>query len=176
MTTLEEAWKWYQGVKTSLRRFAHLADKFWDELPWDGRLDRDNTFRVLDRTTVSDDARTGLSELDDFAVFVLFSVFEAVVRERVLSDTKSAREAVTHPALKYWMSQAEESIRERSFFALLESFKAPHRNDLIEGVNQVRKYRNWVAHGRQGRKEESVTPQTAYERLREFLNALPPPA
>ena len=72
------------------------------------------------------------------------------------------------------MRQAKESIEERSFFALLEQFKGPDRNDLIESVNQVRKYRNWVAHGRRSKKPESVTPDMAHERLRAFLQQLCP--
>ncbi len=174
MTTLDDAWKWYQGVRASLRRLDRLAGKYWDDLPKDGPLGQDNTLRDLDGKTASKDARTGLNELNDVAVFVLFSVFEAVVRDRVLSDTKPAREAVTHPALKYWMRQAKESIEERSFFALLEQFKGSDRNDLIESVNQVRKYRNWVAHGRRKEKPESVSPQVAYDRLRAFLEAVCP--
>jgi hypothetical protein len=37
-------------------------------------------------------------------------------------------------------------VGEGSFFAVLQSYKGPDDN-LIEQVNQVRRYRNWVAHG-----------------------------
>ena len=38
--------------------------------------------------------------------------------------------------------------------------------NLTEQVNQVRKSRNWVAHGRRGEPENSVVPDIAIERLR----------
>jgi len=44
----------------------------------------------------------------------------------------------------------------------------------IEEVNQVRRYRNWVAHGRRAEPAEYVTPPAAYRRLRAFLAALFP--
>ena len=174
MTTLEEAWKWYRGVRASLRRLGRLADKYWEQLSSDGPLGRDNTFGELDGKIVSDDAKTGLKDLDDFAVFVLFSVFEAAVRDRVLADTQTERELVQHPSLRYWMLQAKEAIEESSFFRVLESFKSSGSANQVELVNQVRRYRNWVAHGRRGKKPDAVTPEMAYERLQAFLQAVSP--
>jgi len=36
-------------------------------------------------------------------------------------------------------------------------------------VNQVRRYRNWAAHGRRGDEPESIDPPAAYFRLSTFL-------
>lgn len=57
---------------------------------------------------------------------------------------------------------------------MLEPYKSPATNDLIEQVNQVRRYRNWVAHGRREdmRPEAEVYPKTAYDRLQKILTAL----
>lgn len=46
--------------------------------------------------------------------------------------------------------------------------------DLVTQIDQVRDYRNWVAHGRRGRDTgmNRVTPQIAYDRLKDFLGAL----
>jgi hypothetical protein len=44
--------------------------------------------------------------------------------------------------------------------------------DLVEEVNQVRKYRNWVAHGRRGEQPDAVDPATARDRLQRFLDFL----
>jgi len=40
------------------------------------------------------------------------------------------------------------------------------------GMNQVRRYRNWVAHGRRTAKPDAVDPETAFRRLKEFLDVL----
>jgi hypothetical protein len=42
--------------------------------------------------------------------------------------------------------------------------------NLTEEVNQVRRYRNWVAHGRRMEQPAAVDPATAYDRLKRFLN------
>jgi hypothetical protein len=44
--------------------------------------------------------------------------------------------------------------------------------NLVEEVNQVRRYRNWVAHGRRGPEPDFVTPQKAYDRLTRFLKRM----
>jgi hypothetical protein len=58
-----------------------------------------------------------------------------------------------------------------SFYKVTEAYKALDP-DLIEQVNQVRKYRNWVAHGRRGEPQNAVDPKTAYARLNRFLDRL----
>jgi hypothetical protein len=50
-------------------------------------------------------------------------------------------------------------------------------DDLTAQVNQVRRFRNWVAHGRRDTPENNVTPEGAFERLGRYLDlltALPP--
>ena len=73
---------------------------------------------------------------------------------------------------------AEDAIRgveEGSFYRrVLEPLKRQERvsADLITQVDQVREYRNWVAHGRRDAPTNNVTPELAYERLKEFLAVL----
>jgi len=42
----------------------------------------------------------------------------------------------------------------------------------MEEVNQVRRYRNWVAHGRRDGPPAAVDPRTAYDRLQRFLDRM----
>ncbi|MFO0969808.1 MAG: hypothetical protein U0793_29990 [Gemmataceae bacterium] len=44
--------------------------------------------------------------------------------------------------------------------------------DLVTQIDQIRDYRNWVAHGRREAPANNVTPGAAYDRLNEFLAAL----
>lgn len=175
MNTLTDAWAWYKATKRSLRLVTRLADKYWGSWPAGGGIARDDEFIAVEPTQLSTEAKSADDHLDAFAVFVLFSVFEAEVRAKVLDDTHAERQSVTHPALAYWMRQAESALEEGSFFRVLEGFKSPELNDLIEQVNQVRRYRNWVAHGRRDDPAAVVSPQVAYDRLRRFLDALAPP-
>ncbi|HEV3436070.1 MAG TPA: hypothetical protein VG122_01850 [Gemmata sp.] len=102
-------------------------------------------------------------------------MFESLVRDRVLTILDAALPPTVDPVLLRALESARDGIVEGSFFRVLEAHKrsgdSPH-NDLIEQVNQVRKYRNWVAHGRRGKQPDVVAPRAAYERLRAFLTLL----
>ncbi len=177
MNTLDDAWKWYQDTQRGLDLVRRLAGPHWGSWGPESQIGRDDSFRNVKPDRLAGDMESAVQHLQDFAVFVLFSVFEVEVRDRVLSDTAAERAAVTHPALAYWMRQAEQTLAEGSFFRVLDGFKSPELNDLIEQVNQVRRYRNWVAHGRREHPAEAVAPPEAHRRLRAFLDALDnPPA
>jgi hypothetical protein len=172
MNTLEEAWRWYQITRHQLKLMRRLGGRYWADLPWGGTLGRDDYFRVLQGETVANEADFSLAQLDDLAVVVLFSVFEYQVRQFVLADVKPEVEALKHPALQWAAAEATNQIAEGSFFRVLEPFKIDYAS-LVEEVNQVRRFRNWVAHGKGGEAPERMTPQVAYERLTRFLATFP---
>jgi uncharacterized protein YutE (UPF0331/DUF86 family) len=69
------------------------------------------------------------------------------------------------------MATLNDTIEHGSFYRVLEAYKILDPN-LIEEVNQVRRYRNWVAHGRRGVPPDNVGPEAAYDRLGRFLERL----
>ena len=178
MTTLEDAWAWYRAVAAGANRLERLS-KYWDSPPWGGddwarQLERDTLFRGLDASQLRDGAETIKSELDDLAVLVLFSVFEARIRELVESQVQPEVDRLQHPALRLAGEEVIQAVTEGSFYRVLEPFKSPATHGLIEQVNQVRRYRNWVAHGRRHDKspEVLVTPQEAFGRLKALLDVI----
>ena len=76
-----------------------------------------------------------------------------------------------HVAIKRALDEMREGIEQGSFFKVLEPYKDLDAN-LVEEVNQVRRYRNWAAHGRRSQQPPAVDPTTAYDRLQRFLNHL----
>ncbi len=80
-------------------------------------------------------------------------------------------DALKHPVSQRAAKQVLEQIEEGSFFHVLEPYK-PGLADLVEQVNQVRRYRNWVAHGKRGPRPDAVVPTIAYQRLASFANEL----
>lgn len=175
MTSLADAWQWYEAVRRQATLARRLCGVHWNQLPWDGRFGRDDFFRDLDPLRTATEAGVVADELADLAVVVLFSVFEATVRDAVLTAARPEAERLTHPALRAAAEDALGWIAEGSFFRVLEPFKAGGHADVIEQVNQVRRYRNWVAHGRRGSAPASVTPEAARERLERFLALVLPP-
>jgi hypothetical protein len=168
MNTLEEAWQWYEGTLHQLEVLGRLGRKYWNDLPWEGSLGRDNSLRDLQGEALATEAAFSLGHLNDLAVVVLFSAFEALVRQRVLEEMQPEVDRLTNQTLRHAAEGVKEQVSEGSFFQLLEPFKDNDAN-LVEEVHQVRRYRNWVAHGRRGQQPANVGPQLAYDRLRRFL-------
>jgi hypothetical protein len=148
---------------------SRIGRRYWDDLPWE-KMERDEHFRSLDGGDVQHAADAVLAEFDDIAIFVFFSVFEAIVRDHVWHDVEEEVSALKHPALRKVADRTRESIEEGSFHHnVLELYKGPNP-DLVEAVSQIRKYRNWVAHGRrEGKQPVKTTPKDAYDRLEAFL-------
>ncbi len=174
MITLDDAWCWYETTQTHMQIFGRLGFKHWDALPWDGQLGSDDKLRNLDSNTIVEGAKFCLTHLDDFAVLVLFSVFESVVRDRILSEIQDEKVRLSHTMLVRIVDDALQDIEHGSFSRLLDVFKGRGKelDGLVEEVNQVRRYRNWVAHGRRTARPDAVDPKAAFDRLRRFLQEL----
>jgi hypothetical protein len=168
--SLDDAWRWYSAVKMLAFDMRRLAGKWDDPMLWDV-LSQDNRFRELSAADLKDRAETILADLDDLAVLVLFSVFEVTVRDRARADVDRETALIQHPAVLRALKDLKEAIENGSFGRVTESYKSIDV-DLTEQVNQVRKFRNWVAHGRRGRRENSVEPDAAMDRLRSYLARL----
>jgi hypothetical protein len=83
--TLEVAWSWYIAIKRHLNLIGRLGEKHWNDLPWDGALGRDDRLRTVGADANVEGVNFCLEPLDDLAILVLFSAFESVVRDRVLT-------------------------------------------------------------------------------------------
>jgi len=149
-----------------------MGRKHWDELPWgeDSSLGRDERLRDVTATILVEQSRVVSDDLDDLCVLLLFSVFEATVRDRVLVDVQDELPAIRHGALESAVSRMTDGIKNGSFYNnVLVHYKRADAT-LVEEVNQVRRYRNWVAHGRRGEQPDVVHPRTARDRLQRFLD------
>jgi hypothetical protein len=171
IASLADAWSWYESVLLLTQAMGRLGKKHWDHLPWEGDLGRDERLRLLESATIVEGAEAVLRDLNDLCVLLLFSVFEVIVRERALREVAEELPAPQHPALQHALRTLNEGLEHGSFFRVLEAYKGLDPG-LIEEVNQVRQYRNWVAHGRRGRPANSTDPHLAYDRLQRFLDRL----
>lgn len=164
MNSLADAWKWYENAKDSLQRLRRVAEKYWDaeNAPWT----RDNKLAQLDKAEIAGPALNALEHLDDLAVVVLFSVFESIVRVEVLEQlNRETRPA--HPILGKAFEDAKDLASEGGIYGLLNAYRAEGYD--VELIHQVRRYRNWVAHGRRTAQPAQVDPKEAYRRLNQFL-------
>lgn len=196
MKTLEDAWRWYQATDAAVKQLTRLAGH-WDQFSWDladagsaeiagadqrlvdyarqiRRLRRDNELGNLQ----SNDMRTGADlvqvPLNDLAILILFSVFEAEARDWIADRIRPELDTLQDPTIRWAAGDALKAVEEGSFGRVLDPYKSAVGAGLVEEVNQVRRYRNWVAHGRRDdmRPKDNVEPREAYDRLTRFLAAL----
>ena len=168
--SLDDAWNWYTAIKTLSHDINRLAAK-WDDPALADVLGRDNRFRERTAADLQDMSRTILADLDDLTVLVLFWVFEATVREQAKADVDREITLIRHPAVLRAVKELKETIENGSFGRVVEAFQKIDE-DLTAQVHQVRKFRNWVAHGRREAPENQVDPERANDRLRRYLDKL----
>jgi hypothetical protein len=169
MMTLEDAWRWHETTKRHIKLFGRLGEKYWSDLAWDGPLGRDDKLKSLDSGVIVKEFRFCVEHLDDFAILVLFSAFESAMREQVLSMIDNERNQSARPLVVRILDDARQETKRGRILRVLGFFKNQDAG-LVEKVNQVRRYRNWVAHGRRTIHPAAVDPTEAYERLKEFLD------
>jgi hypothetical protein len=153
-----------------------LGEKHWDHPSLENAsIWQDDRFKMLEATEIVAETTDSLKPIADLAVVVLFSVFESRVRDYLIEQIEPQAGRITDPILQEAAEDAIQGVKEGSFYRrVLEPLKNQHRvsANLITQVDQVRDYRNWVAHGRRQAPTNNVTPEVAYDRLSEFLAAL----
>jgi hypothetical protein len=176
MTELDPAWAWYEATRATLKVAERLGDKYWDDLAWAGAMGRDNRLRTVESDVLRRDAQTALQQLDDLAVVLMFSAFEGLVRSHAADQVQLAAAGLSHPILIAAGKEATRSVARGPFWYVLDAYARGGFAGLADQVRRIRKYRNWVSHGRRGKAQPPTGPRTVYEQLREFLVlVLPPP-
>ena len=175
MTPLDAARGWYDSVYQSALALRALGGRHWDRLSADAAVRRDNRLGGLEAGHLVAWADATLAELDDLAVLLLFSVFEAEVRTLVREEVGAEAAKASHPLIRSALGDLQAAVEQGGFHRVLSAYKAADAH-LVEEVNQVRRYRNWVAHGRRGDQPPAVTPHQAHARLTRLLVIVRPPA
>ena len=176
MNTLIDAWDWYQATSRNLRRMQRLGRNHWnDDSLRDASIFRDESFKMLEASDIIHETTISLKPIDDLAIIVLFSVFESTVRDYLVALIRPEADSLSDPILRHASEDAIHGIEEGSFYRRVpEPLKQQERvsAELITQIDQVRDYRNWVAHGRRNMPVNNVSPQDAFDRLKQFLSEL----
>lgn len=106
-------------------------------------------------------------EWDDLAVLGMAAAFEARVKEYLLQQVEVSASSY-RAAIDNWLTRR---IEDSPLSRLGELFKPPVTKAMLDDVDRIRTYRNWVAHGRATHRRPAylVTPQLAFTTLTGFL-------
>ena len=171
--SLADAQRWYEATKKLVELIDRMGRRYWgpetEGMTLREVLYNDKLFRHVEAGEIQDLVQCVRHDLDDLAVMLMFSAFEATVRERTLDELNAELAAPPrHPILRKAVDEAREAVERGNFDRLVEAFKSLGA-DAKSQVDQVREFRNWVAHGRRGDSRENIDPQSARARLENFL-------
>jgi hypothetical protein len=169
--TLDDAYHWYEAVTRLTHNMRRMALKYWDSEELSEVLARDNAFRERTSAAILDDADQVLEDLEDLAVLVLFTVFEAEVREIAQVDVERLRREMSHPAMIIASRDLEDAIKRGSFSKITAAYQ-PMDVDLTAQIDQIRGFRNWVGHGRRDSAKNLTNPESAIARMRNYVEKL----
>ena len=169
--TLDDAWKWYTAVDRLARNIRRMAANYWDRQEVSDILTHDSIFRNRNSAAIQDNANRVLEDLEDLAVMVLFTIFEAEVRSIAQVDVERLRREMSHPAMIIASRDLEDAIRRGSFRKITAAYR-PMDVDLTAQIDQIRDFRNWVGHGRRDAAKNLTNPASAIERMRDYVDKL----
>src|SRR5579872_6118633 len=129
MNTLIDAWNWYVSTRQSLQQLQRIGRRYWDEIPWEtATIGRDENFRLLEEQEIERATTASLVPIDDLAVVVLFSVFEALVRKQMEARLTPEAAKLIDPILQHAAEDAIQGVKEGSFYRrVLEPLKKQNR-------------------------------------------------
>jgi hypothetical protein len=107
MNTLADAWEWYHSTQRNLTRTQRIGRKYWDEIAGQvPSIGQDDDFKMLEAEDIETETTASLIPIDDLAVVVLFSVFEAAVRSHVVAMIGPEAAGLARPILKHAANDA----------------------------------------------------------------------
>jgi hypothetical protein len=179
MKTLQDAWDWYESASVNLARMKRLGSHHWnDDSLQNSSIWMDDRFKEIEASDIEAETTEAIRPLNDLGVLVLFSVFEAAVRDHLEGVIKPMTTGLGHPILRHAADEVLDGIRQGSF---TNKVLAPLQDqgrispELSSKIKQVRDYRNWIAHGKREPRQPGIinlSAQEAFNRLKEFLDLL----
>src|SRR5258707_15186711 len=98
MKTLMDAWQWYESAGTHLVRMRRLGTHHWsDDSLKNASIWFDDRFKEVVAEDIEKETNLAIKPLEDLGVLVLFSVFEAAVRDHLEGIIRPLTGDLGHP-------------------------------------------------------------------------------
>lgn len=170
---LDAVWQGYQRADASIGQALRLLDTDPAAPPSPIVLAGETPEEARNRL------RQARDDLKHLAVLALFAVAERSVVDHLASATVNVKQKASDLE-DGLVSEGMQDLDRWPADDLLDACKGVVRTSLIGDVKQVKDYRDWVAHGRREsplpwkelKKVTRIDPESAYRRLKHFLDML----
>lgn len=166
MNPLDETISWYRVVQANQLLVAHVLSSAPEVVP------DVSPFSTLSNAEATRQLERAGSEIDDLTVLALVSFFEqlllAYVRELAEQITAEQTEPVPGVLAEYAFKNAERW----RFKEILKLSGSVADASVLERVEKLYDYRNWVAHGKHKLKPVTTDPLDAYAALSLLLRQI----
>src|SRR5690242_18664022 len=113
MKTLMDAWKWYESANTNLVRMRRLGSHHWNHQSLtNASIWSDERFKEVEARDIENETNLALQPLKDLGVLVLFSVFEAAVRDYLEGIIRPMTGRLGHPILEDAAEKVLDGIKQ----------------------------------------------------------------
>lgn len=163
---LDRVWSWYESVCDSISAAAYLVENA------PGRIPPSLKFADLAPEAALDTLGQTQKEIEDHAVLALFAVFERSILDHLVSTARNVEGRLASALERRMVSEGLKDLDRWRLGDVLDVYKVRIDSRLVGDVKQVKRYRDWVAHGRRSPVPTQMNPKTAYDRLSEFVRAL----
>lgn len=145
---------------------AHILNNFPDAVP------DSSPFATLSNAEAMQRLERSGAEIDDLTVLALVSFFEQLLLAYLRELAEQITAEQTGPVPRVLTEHAFKNAERWRFKEILKLFGLIVDASLLEKVEKLYEYRNWVAHGKHKRKPVTTDPLDAYEALSLFLERI----
>lgn len=179
MNPLDEIWAWYEAARDSLHLALRVITRASSSSIPSNVISNIVPERSIFQSAPLDEVTLRLQqaerELPNLAIVALWASFE----QQVLDHLEQTVQRILRQKRKGCLQQRvlQERLKKPRYWhfeEVLDLYKGVIDSRLVGEVKQVLQYRNWVAHGSTSPMPLNITPEVAYERLKDFLDQLKP--
>ena len=163
MNPLNQALDWYNILKSNHKIVVNLLEKDPSSLP------PDSPYLTEPLSSVKEQLKRALEEMEDLTVVSLFFLFEKIILSHLEETANYLKAQNMEPFLNQVVKYGLKTPDRWKIEEILDLYKVNIDPNLVGQVKQIFKYRNWIAHGRRGAKPLSIDHRLTYFRLTLFL-------
>lgn len=122
--------------------------------------------------TINTLTESATNELDDLVVLSLFASFERQLRKEIITKSLILEKIDPTKLGKKISSQVSKEIEYWKIDEIIDLFNPVVDSYICGQLKEIKRYRDWLAHGKMRKKSVSADPKTTFETIKLFCDEL----